>query len=307
MTVNTSPRLPSNVPDLSRDASGGDSGGYHILMPGDAGDADVDGRQGDDRMTNAHFQNIGRVTKNNLFWHYAYMCHKLFNVLSTMMSWSEGCSCHPDFFGRELATLTRNERAIWQEAASCPMRGHRSADMALGRWRFLFFKFAAVVPPRCSSRLLRCAGACNGRAVLDRRVDGQTVEHPLGPAGRGVAQGAKGRRLHKFHKFLLNTQPVSARFRLHYTQVRADVDIILNDFLSGCARQELVLEQKFAFWELLPWSLCGLGAPGDAEARACGASCLAAHAGNPAATAHHRVTNKFLADGSHLRTQAYKQ
>jgi hypothetical protein len=88
----------------------------------------------------------------------------------------------------------------------------------------------------------------------------------------------------------------SARF-----QAKSDLDILVSDFLTGAAREEDVLTQKWAFWEQLPHYLCGLGSHDLAEARTCGAACIAMYDRNPAAGAHHRVSHKFLSQQGPLR------
>ena len=87
---------------------------------------------------------------------------------------------------------------------------------------------------------------------------------------------------------------------------KTDVDIIVGDFLKGTAEQEAVLEQKFAFWQMLPWSLCGLAVYDVPLGRACASMCID-HYDRLPDCAHHRVSNKFLSPSGSLRAQVWQE
>ena len=82
-----------------------------------------------------------------------------------------------------------------------------------------------------------------------------------------------------------------------------ELNVIIEDFERGVAAVLNILEMKWAFWESLPWLLCGVGATSREAGRACAQRALDIYDKNPVAGAHHRVSNLYLAHGSFLRAQ----
>ncbi|CAE7832485.1 unnamed protein product [Symbiodinium sp. CCMP2592] len=89
---------------------------------------------------------------------------------------------------------------------------------------------------------------------------------------------------------------------------------ILRDFEYARAYLQFGLKSKLAFWETVPWRLCGLGHHFDSVARNCAAECLAEfdkslEAGRVKAEHHHPLSVKFLSPGGPLRqsVEAFSQ
>ena len=82
-----------------------------------------------------------------------------------------------------------------------------------------------------------------------------------------------------------------------------EADTLVRDFETGFGEMEAVLETKWAFWDTLPHLLCGVAAANVVEARGCATLCLETYSQVPAESAHHRVANKFLNEGSVLGRQ----
>ena len=77
--------------------------------------------------------------------------------------------------------------------------------------------------------------------------------------GRRAVDLAQGRWRDVFHCLRNNTlADLRADSAIFMTKDQGDV--IIEDFLKGTAELESVLEQKFMFWQSLPWLLCGIGA-----------------------------------------------
>ena len=82
---------------------------------------------------------VTRIVNDNLFFAYMNMVVLLDSAFASLGSWAEGCPCHEDLLLGETNSRQRKimrtefpSQPLW---ATCPTRGKRLPELAVGEWR----------------------------------------------------------------------------------------------------------------------------------------------------------------------------
>ncbi|MFM8174389.1 MAG: hypothetical protein ACKN81_12665, partial [Pirellulaceae bacterium] len=138
---------------------------------------------------------------------------------------------------------------------------------------------------------------------------------PTGSDGAGVQCRMRGRRapematgrLANFFQQLWDSHFEQLLLECSCELVPSDRDELLQDLRNAKTYISQILTQKCAFWEQLPWKLCGLASADARLARTVASSALATfdRVSNVRGL-HHPVTWKFLAKDEALRSDVEK-
>jgi len=77
--------------------------------------------------------------------------------------------------------------------------------------------------------------------------------------------------------------------------------VVLGDFHRGRNYILVVLQQKLAYWQLLPWVLAGMASTSEEDARQKARAALEQFCKDPCQSCHHPVTWEYLEPGSLMR------
>ena len=198
------------------------------------------------------------------FWAYGDLLFLVQRVIESLVGWLESCPCHGHSIS-ELCALLR----MPPETALADRQARRSQA---ARW------FEAL--------------------AAERR--GMFHECPMG--GKRAAELACGALSQVFEaladmgKLLIDSRVCMAGLSAEESgQIAVDWD-------NARSHLEMALRAKTAFWQELPWRLCGLGHPSPDLARQCGRACMDIYDGAPGASTQHRAAARCLDPAGPLRS-----
>lgn len=191
--------------------------------------------------------------------------------------------------------LTRFEPEVISVALSSSFFGHY-CEMALS---------VEVVPVKLAQWAEMCpchapakemlASLHHMRSVMDSHFRGACSACPM--SGKMAPELATGKltevalEVWSEQEIVMRTLPVCPGA----TPLTADQrDALMNDFEHGKSVVMALLELKTSYWELLPWSLCGLAATDCEKARAVAAKVLRQWESDPRPEAHHWLTVRLM-------------